>query len=126
MKQIELRGRQTGLSVLSKMAMAVLAVLAVVSVSISSSGTASAQSEPRTHIVEIRQFKFFPANLTVNRGDRVVFKNLDIAPHTATSQDWDSGNLNRNQTWTMTANTSGVIEYICAYHPAMKGRLTVR
>ncbi|MHA7821086.1 MAG: cupredoxin domain-containing protein [Erythrobacter sp.] len=81
---------------------------------------------PRTHVVEIRQFKYFPASLQVRSGDIVVWKNLDAAPHTATSQDWDSGRLNRNQSWRLKVTGNGVIEYICTYHPMMKGKIIIK
>jgi|GEM_PF-684931 len=127
-KQIGLRGRRQGLSILYQMVLvlAVLAAAAAVSLAASWSGPVQAKSVPATHVVEIRQFKFFPATLTVKRGDRIEFKNLGVAPHTATAQGWDSGNLARGQTWTLTAGETGTFEYICAYHPAMKGRLIVR
>ncbi|WP_299194042.1 cupredoxin family copper-binding protein [uncultured Erythrobacter sp.] len=127
-KQIGLRGRRNGLSILSRLVLVFAVILAVAAVSLTASwpGQAEAKSEPVMHVVEIRQFKFFPANLTVNRGDRIEFKNLDIAPHTATAQGWDSGNLTRGQSWTLTADEAGTFDYICTYHPAMKGRITVR
>ena len=127
-KQMGLRGRRPGLSILYQMVLVLAAFAAVAAINIAASwpGQAQAKSAPATHVVEIRQFKFYPATLTVKRGDRVEFKNLDVAPHTATAEQWDSGNLARGQTWTLTANEAGTFEYICAYHPAMKGRLIVR
>lgn len=86
---------------------------------------ASDASGARTHVVEIRQFKFFPESLRVNAGDTIIWKNLDAAPHTATAQAWDSGRLNRNQSWSLRVTGKGTIEYICTYHPAMKGQIVV-
>jgi len=40
----------------------------------------------QTHTVVIKGFKFNPAALTVHRGDRIVWRNKDLVPHTATSQ----------------------------------------
>ncbi|QUL36874.1 cupredoxin family copper-binding protein [Erythrobacter sp. JK5] len=84
-----------------------------------------AGSRSRTHVVEIRQFKFLPAMIKAKPGDVIVWKNLDIAPHTATAEAWDSGNLVRNQSWSLKVTRKGTIEYICAYHPAMKGKIVV-
>lgn len=86
---------------------------------------AKEHSEATTHIVEIRQFKFYPATLRVKRGDTIVWKNIDAAPHTATSGQWDSGRLNRNQSWSFKVTSKGSIEYICAFHPMMKGKIIV-
>ena len=87
---------------------------------------AKPNSGPKTHVVEIRQFKFFPATLTVNEGDVIVWKNLDAAPHTATSDSWDSDMLKRNESWELKVTGIGLTEYICAYHPVMKGKIIVK
>ena len=83
-------------------------------------------SGPKTHVVEIRQFKFFPATLTVNEGDTIIWKNLDAAPHTATSDSWDSDMLRLNESWELKVTGKGTTEYICAYHPVMKGKIIVK
>jgi plastocyanin len=87
---------------------------------------AKPNSGPKTHVVEIRQFKFFPATLTVNEGDTIIWKNLDAAPHTATSKDWDSDMLRLNESWELKVTGKGTTEYICAYHPVMKGKIIVK
>ncbi|GAB4517366.1 MAG: hypothetical protein Tsb0010_01460 [Parvularculaceae bacterium] len=88
----------------------------------------AARAEPVTHIVEIKDFKFDPEFLEVEVGDVVIWRNLDIAPHTATQtggDGWDSGLLRRNEEWSMIAVTAGEVDYLCTYHPSMKGRLRV-
>ncbi len=89
--------------------------------------SAAANETITTHIVEIRQFKFVPEILTVKEGDHIIWKNLDVVPHTATANDksWDSGNLNRTDGWLMIVEEIGESSYICAYHPAMKGKIIV-
>lgn len=80
-----------------------------------------------THIVEIKGFKFSPAILTVKSGDRIVWKNLDVTPHIATDEAgaWNSGNLNNGDAWSLIAGAPGESSYICAYHPAMQGKIIV-
>ena len=39
--------------------------------------------DPRTHTVTIDGFRFQPERLTVARGDRIVWVNKDVVPHTA-------------------------------------------
>jgi len=46
---------------------------------------ANPRGEVTTHIVEISSFKFVPDVLKIKKGDRVVWKNLDIVPHTTTA-----------------------------------------
>jgi len=48
-------------------------------------------------------------------------------PHTATEDAgaWDSGNLKNSDAWSLVAGAPGESNYICAYHPAMKGKFIV-
>lgn len=87
-----------------------------------------APSKSRTHTIPIRSFKFLPASLIVNVGDTVVWKNDDIAPHTATARGkrFDSGSIEPGASWSYLALQKGTYPYYCAYHPGMKGKLVVR
>jgi plastocyanin len=78
--------------------------------------------------VDIRDFVYFPADLTVNAGTRVTWVNYDSAPHTATatSAGWDTGGLERNDRGAVTLDEPGSFSYFCIYHPNMKGVVTVR
>lgn len=89
--------------------------------------TVTAEAGTRTHIVEIRQFKFWPEMLTIQEGDTVIWRNLDVVPHTATekSREWDSGNLGKNDEWSFVAGSAGRHEYFCVYHPSMKGTIII-
>ena len=42
-------------------------------------------AEPATHVVVIEQMRFDPPALTVQPGDRVVWVNKDLFPHTASA-----------------------------------------
>lgn len=89
--------------------------------------SAAAPETGTVHVIDIVDFRFEPAELTVSVGDRITWRNRDVVPHTATARDksWDSGNLNRDAEWSMVAPAAGVLDYICAYHPSMKGRITI-
>lgn len=81
-----------------------------------------------THTVVIENMKFTPAHLQIRLGDKVVFKNVDLVPHTATAKDtarFDSGTLLENQTWEYQPKTAGTIPYHCIFHPLMEGSLQV-
>ena len=80
------------------------------------------------HTVSITNFAFAPAELTVERGDTVVWRNTDFVPHTATARDstWDSSSLPANSTWRFVAGASGRHEYYCVLHPTMRGTIVVR
>ncbi len=78
--------------------------------------------------VDIRDFVYFPADLTVNAGAKVTWVNYDSAPHTATgtSDDWDTDRLDRNDRGSVVFEDTGRFPYFCIYHPNMKGLVTVR
>jgi amicyanin len=78
--------------------------------------------------VTIQNFAFDPATVEIAVGDAVEWTNEDAVAHTATADDkaFDSGNLNTGQTYTHTFEAAGSYDYICSYHPFMKGTVTVR
>jgi plastocyanin len=90
-------------------------------------GRATAHNGPHTVNVSIKAFKFDPADLTVRVGDTVEWTNQDIAPHTATAKvgDWDTGRLARGDSGSVTFETPGEYDYVCAFHPRMAGRIVV-
>jgi len=84
--------------------------------------------DPRTHAVDIRGLQFLPAELEVAAGDTVVFTNYDLVPHTVDEKGggFESGGLSQNAATRFVASEPGVFEYLCAYHPTMKGILRVQ
>ena len=82
-----------------------------------------------TFDIKISGFAFNPAELTINKGDSVSWKNLDTAPHLVLS---DTGNeiasqeLPLNGVYTNRFDTSDTFEYYCSIHPSMKGKIQVR
>ncbi len=83
---------------------------------------------PKTHVVTIEGVQFNPQELTVQRGDRVVWVNKDLFPHTATAsaKSFDSGNIAPKASWTYVARSPGEYAYSCTFHPTMKGKLIVQ
>lgn len=77
--------------------------------------------------VAIRDFAFEPAEVIIKRGAKVRWTNLDIAPHTATSNeaDWDTGALEQHESAEVTFTEAGTFRYFCAYHPHMKAVVRV-
>ena len=79
-----------------------------------------------THTVTVDGMKFAPATLAVKKGDKVVWRNKYVVPHTATAAGrFDSGQIATGRSWTWTASSPGRIEYVCTYHPGMKGTVVV-
>lgn len=87
-----------------------------------------AAAEVRTHIVAIEGMKFSPPVLRIRAGDRVVFQNKDILPHTATAKVakvFDSGPIKPGESWTIQPSGVEAIDYVCLYHPTMAGRIEI-
>lgn len=91
-------------------------------------GLAGPPTSPRTHTVLIESMKFSPAEIRVQPGDTVVFRNSDLVPHTVTERtlrEFDSGMINPGETWKVLCDREGTLEYRCVYHPPMLGRILV-
>jgi plastocyanin len=78
--------------------------------------------------VEMSDFEFFPAKLTVNVGTEVTWVNRDSVPHNAVAGDaaFDTGTLNGGDSWSAVLDQPGTYAYVCTFHPGMEATLTVR
>lgn len=78
--------------------------------------------------IEIKDFAFSPADLTVRAGARVTWANRDAAPHDAVAdgQGWKTEVLNKGASATVTFDTPGTYQYHCSIHPYMKAIVTVQ
>ena len=88
---------------------------------------ALARAGANTHDVRISGFAFAPADLTIAPGDTVVWRNADLAPHTASAVtgDWDTGEIAGGEAMGVTFEEPGKHRYSCAFHPQMTGRVRV-
>jgi plastocyanin len=78
--------------------------------------------------VEISNFAFSPATLTVPVGTKVTWTNKDSASHTVTSDDgktFDSKGMAQGATYSFTFTTAGTFAYHCAVHPMMTATVIV-
>lgn len=84
-------------------------------------------TEQKVVVVEIRKFKFMPAIVVASPGDVVVWRNLDIVPHTATSKDktWESDAIKPGDEWKIMITEDMSIEYYCRFHPTMTAVLDI-
>jgi uncharacterized membrane protein len=71
---------------------------------------------------------FDPAQVTVNTGDTVEWKNQDIFSHTVTADDgsFDSGLIDPGKSWKMTVKAGKTIAYHCRPHPNMRAKLVAQ
>jgi plastocyanin len=78
--------------------------------------------------IEIQNYAFSPATLSVKTGAKVAVENLDQDAHTATAEDgsFDTGILTPDaRSGEITAPAPGTYGYFCKIHPGMRGTLTV-
>jgi len=89
--------------------------------------TAAATPQAGEHrfIVEINKMKFNPDQLTVHKGDTVVWVNNDLPTHciTAENKTWTSSALQPGKFWKKVINQNE--NYFCAIHVVMKGKIQV-
>lgn len=80
------------------------------------------------YLVNIDNFSFGPATLTVPVGTRVTWTNHDDIPHNVVSVDkkFASPVLDTDEQFSYTFNTRGTYEYYCSIHPKMTGKVVVQ
>lgn len=79
--------------------------------------------------VDIKDFAYNPATLTIPAGSTVTWTNDDTVPHTATAQDraaLQSGTLEPGASFSQTFATPGTYDYFCEFHANMKGEVIVQ
>lgn len=89
--------------------------------------SAPEKTQHKVYTVEIKEMKFQPAELTVQKGDTVVWINRDMVAHDVTEQPdktWASSPLAMGQSWSLVATQSA--DYYCSIHVIMKGKLVVK
>ena len=78
-------------------------------------------------VVTIKNLSYQPAQINVQPGQTVEFRNQDIFAHTVTADDgsFDSGLIQPGSSWKLTISKPATIAYHCAPHPNMKATLVV-
>ena len=87
----------------------------------------SINRNPKVHTVIIKEMKFQPSEIRVDKGDIVVWINKDIVTHNVTEEKekgWASPALSAGKSWKMTVKKS--FSYFCTLHPIMKGTIRVK
>lgn len=114
-------------------AAAFAAILALAACATGGTGASHANQEPgqpaRPDEVIIYNFAFVPKVRTIPVGTTIIWINHDIAAHTVTRNSgldqFDSGNMQYDAVFRHTFTQPGTYDYICFYHPGMKGRVVV-
>jgi len=81
----------------------------------------------RSAEVEMDDFRFVPATVTIEAGGKVIWKNRDAAEHTATLDDgsFDTGPLAEDKLESESFKQPGTYPYHCEIHPEMTATVEV-
>ncbi len=82
---------------------------------------------PGTNEVFIKGMAFDPSTITVTAGTTITWTNKDPVTHTvsSTSNEFDSGNITPNATFSHTFSTAGSYSYYCKIHTYMTATVKV-
>ncbi len=86
---------------------------------------ASAAGDAAT--IDIRQMRFDPPRVTVEKGATVTWTQSDGMPHTVTANDgaFGSDRLVNGGSFSRTFDEAGTYRYYCSIHPSMQGEVVV-
>jgi plastocyanin len=106
----------------------VIALLAAALPELTAAGDAVGAAAASPATVQIDNFAFAPATLTVTAGTTVTWKNEDDSPHRIGDQNgtFKSAALDTDDTFSHTFTAPGEYPYICTIHPYMVGKIVVR
>lgn len=77
--------------------------------------------------VNIENFAFVPATVTVKAGSTITWTNKDEDPHTVVADGgaFRSEVLGSGGTYSFTFPAAGTFDYVCSIHPFMRGNVVV-
>ncbi len=73
--------------------------------------------------------KFNPSSITISPGTTITRKNKESVIHTVTSNNngmFNSGDMDKNKTFSFTFPSVGTFGYYCKYHSGMTGTVIVQ
>lgn len=117
-----------------RLTMAILAAASVALVAMATVGllSSAAEAEPgaqasRTKVVDIKNFAFKPATLSIDKGASVSFVNSSDVAHTATKASaFNTGRIKAGKSKLIRFTQKGTFAYHCSIHPFMKGTIVVQ
>src|SRR5687768_1126585 len=102
--------------------MRLVAIALLTAVAVPAAGAA-----PRTHVVVIDKMKFGAMPAIARAGDRILWVNKDVVPHTATSkQAAFDVNLPASAKAATLVRKAGAFRVVCRFHPGMVATLKVK
>ena len=80
---------------------------------------------PQTHVVIIEKMKFGVLPAGLKAGDTIVWDNRDMFRHSATARGKFDIDLPAGKKVSARVESTGVIPFVCKFHPGMKAVLRV-
>ena len=77
------------------------------------------EKRPAMHSIEMVQMKFYPAELKVRKGDKIVFVNHDIVAHDVTEESkkaWNSSPMSEGQPMGYITNCVSLKDFSTSYN----------
>lgn len=104
-----------------------IAASSVVTMSQLANAARPPEASARVQVVQISNFAFVPAILTVKSGTTVTWANADEDPHSVVANDkgFRSSALDTNDRYSFTFTKAGDYRYFCSLHPHMTGEIIV-
>jgi plastocyanin len=104
------------------------ALLAAALPELTAAGAAAVTAAASAATVDIDNFAFTPAALTVTAGTTVTWKNEDDSPHRIGDKNgtFKSAALDTDDSFSHTFAAPGEYRYICTIHPYMVGKIIVK
>jgi plastocyanin len=120
-----LRRRRMGL-LLGAVGLTALLAAALPELTAAGEAVVAAAASPAT--IDIDNFAFTPATLTITAGTTVIWKNEDDSPHRIGDKNGTlkSAALDTDDTFSHTFAAPGEYPYICTIHPYMVGKIVVK
>jgi plastocyanin len=88
--------------------------------------TGPAATASKTASVNVKNFAFQPATLTIAKGSSVTFSNTSKKSHTATRGGaFDTGVIKPGKSVGVRFKQKGTFAYHCEIHPQMRGKIVV-
>lgn len=105
-----------------------MAVSSVLTYSHPADAAGQAAATARMQVVQIRNFAFVPAIVTVQPGTTVTWTNADEDPHSVVANDkgFRSRALDTGDSYSFTFTKAGDYGYFCSLHPHMTGKIIVK
>ena len=100
-------------------------LISVVLAAVLMSGCTQTGTQQQVHNVDIVNFAFEPAEISINAGDAVTWMNKGTVTHDVTSSLFDH-DMNPGESFSFTFNQTGEYDYHCDIHPSMKGKVIVK